>query len=512
MNIASWLRTNAERLPEKPALLFEDRTYSHAELYAQVCRFANALKGLGVHPGDRVGLFLGNCPEFLIARWGAIALGAAGAPMNVMFQKTEARYVLNNASPRVLVTSADKLDLVEDIWGDCPHLEHVVVIDEAPYGTYAFADLIAAADARFDLHDCAPDDICDLYYTSGTTGRPKGVMCSHANFTHLLRYESIVWEMREDDRSLVVLPLFHAKGLIIPCLLASYAGATMTLMARWDTERVLATIQEQRITFFAGVPTMYTYMLAHPRIGTYDLSSLRLCRTGGAPIPIEVHTAFERRAGIKVIEGYGCTGWVGTSHPLSGDRVIGSIGKALGAYHPEIDCEIRIVDGDGNELPPDTDGELVVRGAHIPKGFWRMPGKTRSDYRNGWFHTGDIARKDERGFIYLVGRKDDLIITSGFNVYPREIEELLYNHDAVLEAAVVGVDDDDKGQLIKAFIVPKEGRATVTADQIIEYCRNHIARYKVPRQVEFVPSLPKTASGKVQRRLLAASRPAKQEA
>ncbi|MBZ0124675.1 MAG: AMP-binding protein [Roseovarius sp.] len=502
MNICSWLERNAERAPEKAAIVFEGRTITHSRILDSVRRFGNALKALGVAPGDRVALLLPNCPQFLIARWGAIAIGAVSAPFNMMFQKSEALNVLNNVAPRVLVTVAEKLPLIEDIWVECPSLEHVVVIDgPAVHGTHAFNDLLADSGDGLDLHDCRPDDLCDLYFTSGTTGRPKGVGCSHSNFEHLLKFETIVWDMRSDDLVLTALPLFHAKGLIIPSLLASYTGATQYLMQRWDTETVLQTIHDRAITVFVGVPTMYSYILAHPRVDAYNLKSLRLCRVGGAPIPIEVHSGFERRTGVKIIEGYGCTGWVGTSHPLAGNRVIGSIGKALGELHPDIDCQIRIVDADDNDVATGDEGELVIRGPQIPKGFWRLPAKTATDYRNGWFHTGDIARKDADGFIFLVGRKDDLIITSGFNVYPREIEEALYEHGAILEVAVVGTDDDAKGQIITAFVVLKDG-CRASAGEIMEHCRERIASYKVPRLVEFVGSLPKTSSGKVQRRLL----------
>jgi long-chain acyl-CoA synthetase len=502
MNIAQWLAANAARHPEKPAIVYEGRSHSHAELFKLVQRCGNAFARLGVKPGDRVSLFLPNCPEWLIARWGALAIGAASSPMNVMFQKNELRHVLNDAAPRVLVTTPDKLELVDELWHECPSLEHVVLVGGPPvFGTHDFAALLADAPAGLTLHDCAPDAMCDLYYTSGTTGRPKGVMCSHANFASLLAYETIVWRADEDDRFLVALPLFHAKGLIIPSLIATYAGATQWLLPRWDTGRVLRLIEDEKITFFAGVPTMYTYMLADPLIEQADLSSLRLARVGGAPIPVEVHMEFERRTGVKLIEGYGCTGWTGTSHPLEGDRVIGSIGRAFGEYDARIDTEIRIVDADDNDVPAGEDGELVIRGGQIPKGFWRLPGKTRHDYRGGWFHTGDIARRDAAGFIFLVGRKDDLIITAGFNVYPREIEELLYKHEAVLEAAVMGVDDAAKGQLITAFVVMKDG-ARATEQQMIDYCRAHIAHYKAPRVVKFVAALPKTGSGKIQKRLL----------
>jgi len=506
MNLAQWLVDNAARDPAKPALVFEGRTYTHEQLWMLVQQCGNAFRRLGVRPGDRVSLLLPNCPEWLIARWGAIAVGAASSPMNVMFQKTEARYVLNNAAPRVLVTTPDKLELIDEVWPECPTLEHIIVVGEKidVFGTYNFNVLLAGEAHDLSLHDCGPDDGCDLYYTSGTTGKPKGVMCSHSNFANLIKYESITWDVRREDRSLVVLPLFHAKGLVIPSLLASLVGATQWLLPRWNTERVLRTIQDEKITLFAGVPTMYTYMLSDPHIDEFDLSSLRLCRVGGAPIPVEVHVEFERRTKVKLVEGYGTAGYTATSHPLVGDRVIGSIGKSLGDFDPQIYTEIRIVDDEDCDVPPSTEGELILRGGQVPKGFWRLPGRTMRDYRNGWFHTGDIARRDANGFIYLVGRKDDLIITSGFNVYPREVEELLYRHEAVLEAAVVGISDATKGQIVKAFVVVKEGAHT-SEQELINYCRANLAHIKAPRIVEFAASLPKTGSGKIQKGLLVAS-------
>jgi len=505
MNISEWLVRNAQRQADAPAILFEGASITHGELLARVQAFAAALAALGVKAGDRVGLFLANSPEFLIARWAAIRLGATAAPMNVMFQAREAQYVLNNATPSVLVTEALQLELVEQIWPDCPHLQHLIVTDREIHGALSFAALEREyAGQSAPVHDCLPDDVCDLYYTSGTTGRPKGVMCSHLNFSSLLRYEQLVWDIGPTDHTIVALPLFHAKGLIIPCMLATYVGCPQTLLRRWDTRKVLELIERNRVTFFAGVPTMYAYLNAFEDTERYDISSIRVCRVGGAPMPVELQRAFERRTGAAVIEGWGCTGWTGTSNPLHGERAIGSIGKALGELHPEIECEIRIVDDAGNDVAPGAEGEIIIRGDQIPKGFWRMPNKTASDYRDGWFHTGDIGHRDDRGFIFLVGRKDDLIITSGFNVYPREVEEVLYGHPAVDDVAVVGITDGDKGQMIKAFVVRKPNVAVDEA-ALIEHCRSQLAKYKAPRSVVFVDQLPKTASGKVQRFLLTGS-------
>jgi long-chain acyl-CoA synthetase len=505
MNISSWLVRNAASNPDGSAIHFEGTTISHGELLARVQAFAAALAGLGVGPGDRVGLFLANSPEFLIARWAAIWLGAAAAPMNVMFQGREAQYVLNNAAPHVLVTESSQLALIEQIWPDCPHLNHVIVTDAGIHGTLSFAAVeLEHADQGVPMHDCERDDVCDLYYTSGTTGRPKGVMCSHFNFDSLLRYEQLVWDMDPTDHTMVALPLFHAKGLIIPCLLATYVCCPQTLVRRWDTRQVLELIERNKVTFFAGVPTMYAYLNAFDDFADYDISSLRICRVGGAPMPVEMQRVFEQRTGAAIIEGWGCTGWTGTSNPLRGERAIGSIGKALGDLNPAINCEVRIVDDDGCEVAAGHEGEVIIRGDQIPRGFWRMPAKTAADYRDGWFHTGDIGKRDDCGFIYLVGRKDDLIITAGFNVYPREIEEVLFTHPAVADATVVGIPDGDKGQSIKAFVVRKPA-TEVSEATLIEHCRTQLAKYKAPRSVAFLDTLPKTASGKVQRFLLIAA-------
>lgn len=502
MNISQWLVRNAEAKPQEPAIYFEGQSITHRELLQRVEAFSAALADMGVRPGDRVGSFLSNSLEFLIARWAAIRLGAAAVPMNVMFQAREAMYVLNNATPHVLVTEQSQLALVEAIWPDCPQLQHVVVADADIHGTKPFAALEREYAGRsMPIHECEADDVCDLYYTSGTTGRPKGVMCSHRNFDSLLRYEQLIWDIQPSDHTIVALPLFHAKGLIIPCLLATYVGCPQTLLRRWDTRSVLELIERNRITFFAGVPTMYAYLNQFEDFERYDISSIRLCRVGGAPMPIELQRIFEKRTGAAIIEGWGCTGWTGTSNPLHGERVIGSIGKALGQLHTSIQCEVRIVDDDDNEVPDGQEGEIVVRGEQIPKGFWRMPNKTANDYRNGWFHTGDIGRRDERGFIFLSGRKDDLIITSGFNVYPREVEEVLFTHPAVEDVAVVGIADGERGQAIKAFVVRKAG-TEADSSALIEYCRSRLSKYKAPRIVEFIDTLPRNASGKVQRFLL----------
>ncbi|WP_111735865.1 class I adenylate-forming enzyme family protein [Roseovarius amoyensis] len=275
-----------------------------------------------------------------------------------------------------------------------------------------------------------------------------------------------------------------------------YKGGTQTLHETWDTSKVLQTIAEDQITFFAGVPTMYTYMIREPDFEKHDLSSLRVALVAGASVPVEVQRDFEERAKVRVLDAYGCTGWISSATPLDGPRVHGSIGKSLRDIDPTMDTDMKIVGEDDQELPHGTPGELIVRGSQLPPGFWRMPKTTLEAYRNGWFHTGDICKKDENGYFYVIDRKDDLIITSGYNVYPREVEEILYTHPGVNECTVIGRSDPKRGQIVVAYVVLKDN-AQCTGKEIEAYCRERISNFKVPRRVEFIEDIPKTANGKI---------------
>lgn len=509
MNIANWLERVARRAPDKLAAIAEGKhTISYGELDASANRLGNVLKAFGIRPGERVSVLLANSLEFLIAYFGILKVGAVVAPVNILYRAGEVKYVLNNATPRVLIVGPDYLRVVQDVWTECPLLEHVIVVggDSIP-GTYSWQDLMREASPVLTAVDRRPEDLANLYYTSGTTGRPKGVMISHLNLTKGIEFEAESWQFTADDHTLYTLPLFHTYALIIPCLLPIYAGGTQTFFALWDTETVLRTISEGKITFFAGVPTMYVYMVRHPDIQKHDLKGLRVCVVGGAAIPVEVQKEFERLSGVRCLDAYGCTGWCSSVHPMFGPAKHGTLGKSLGDIYPSMDAQMRIVDDEDRELPPGQVGEIVARGPQIAEGFWKLPEITRRDYRGGWFHTGDLGRKDADGFFVLVDRKDDLIITSGYNVYPREVEEVLYTHPKVSEAAVVGVADTVRGQAIKAYVVLKAGQMA-TVEEIVTDCRSKIAAFKVPRVVEFVRELPKTATGKIMRRSLREQAPA----
>lgn len=496
MNLAHLVERSVERYPSRVAVRFADRRYTYEDFWLRVNRLGNGLRSLGVRPTDRVAMMLPNCPEALLTHWAVVKLGGTFMPINTMFKEKELTYVLNNSGTRAVVTSTQFLRLFENVWVDCPLLEHLILVDASLAGTVNFDALMDASGIELGIAKCEPGQTADLYYTSGTTGRPKGVMKTHSSLTHLLEYQSKLWKVTPDDHSLVVLPLFHSYAMIIPSMTLLFNGGTQTILERWDTQLVLATIARERITFFAGVPTMYTYMVRFPGFEKHDLTSLRITLVGGASVPIEVQREFEDRANVRVLDAYGCTGWISSASPLDGPRVHGSIGKSLRDIDPAMDTDMKIVGDDGNEVPAGTPGELLVRGAQLPPGFWRMPETTRDAYRGGWFHTGDICRKDENGYFYLIDRKDDLIITSGYNVYPREVEEILYTHPAVNECAVIGRPDPERGEVVTAYIALKAG-AKCTGQEIEEYCRQRIANYKVPRRVEFIAELPKTANGKL---------------
>ncbi len=503
MNIATWLERAAERAPAKVAAVSEGtRSITYGELDSRASRLGHALGSLGIRAGDRVSILLPNCLEFLVAYFGILKLGAVVAPLNIMYRAGEVKYVLNNATPRVLIAGAEHLQVVQDVWTECPLLERVIVVGGDPIpGTESWDALLREASPDLRAVACRPEDLANLYYTSGTTGRPKGVMITHGNLARGIEYEAEAWQVTADDHTLFTLPLFHTYALIIPSLLAVYAGGTQTFFALWDTDTVLRTISGGGITFFAGVPTMYVYMTRHPDIEKHDLKGLRVCVVGGAAIPVEVQREFEQRAGVRCLDAYGCTGWVSSVHPMFGPVKHGTLGKALSDIYPSMDTQMRIVDDADRELPAGEVGEIVVRGPQIAEGFWKLPEITRRDYRGGWFHTGDLGHRDVDGFFVLVDRKDDLIITSGYNVYPREVEEVLYTHAKVSEAAVVGVPDPVRGQAVKAYVVLKTGHEAA-AEEIVADCRSKIAAFKVPRIIEFVRELPKTATGKILRRSL----------
>ncbi len=518
----------ANQYGERTATIFYGAEMSYRDLRAHSIRLATALDALGIRPGDRVGLMLPNCPQFLIAFHAILRIGAIVVPLNPLYVERELRYVVEDSGMRALIAldaMAPKVMAVREEVGPelvvfaglqdyMPepvrplYLQRIraqgmsVEVPSGP-GIHRWADLMEKAGERFFQPPVDPmEDLAALPYTGGTTGIPKGVMLTHFNlFANTI--QAYVWARefvrRGEERYLVVLPLFHSFGMTSLMNVGMINGATLILLPRFDVEEVLDAIRTYRPTFLPAVPTMYIALLNHPRAAESGLGSIRLCNSGAAPLPIEVVQQFARFSSGTFIEGYGLTEASPITHinPIMNLKKLGSIGIPI----PDTDARIVDVETGTREQAPGEIGELIIRGPQVMKGYWNRPEETAQVLRDGWLYTGDIARMDEDGYFYIVDRKKDMILTGGFNVYPREVEEVLYAHPAVLEAAVVGVPDPYRGEAVKAFVVLRPG-AQASEEEILAHCRKHLAPYKVPRSVEFREALPKSMVGKVLRRLL----------
>ncbi len=382
---------------------------------------------------------------------------------------------------------------------NAPGSENIPTVEGA-IGSTAF---LAQAKPDPILTQTMPDDTAVILYTSGTTGRPKGAELTHFNmfFNAWCSLKNLGVEYTEKDVTLMALPLFHAFGQSAVMNVAIGAGATLTLIPRFDPIKAFEVIQRDKVTAFSGVPTMFFYLLNHPARKTYDLSSLNKCTSGGSAIPVEVLSAWERETGVKILEGYGLS----ETSPVASFNVAFKPTKPGSIGEPIWGCEMKVVDETDQELPVGEPGELLIRGHNVMKGYLKRPEATAEVMRGGWFHSGDVARMDEDGYFYIVDRIKDLIIRGGFNVYPREIEEVLYGHPAIAECAVIGVPDQALGEEVKAVIVFKQGQ-TATEDEIREYCRERIASNKYPRLYQFMDDLPKNATGKILKRELKAAK------
>ncbi len=520
------LERTVSRFPDVPAVYFYGHRWTYRQLDRMTNRFANALIGLGVRPGDRVALLLPNCPQFVAAYFGAWKAGAVVTPVNPLYAPGEIAHHLNDAGAETLVVLSRFYPRVQAVRGETP-LQRVIVTEIKEYmgvparwlyallkeraagdrvavapGDYRWRDWLRGAPDAPPSVRVGPDDLALLQYTGGTTGVPKGAMLTHRNLVANIT-QAHAWirpVLREgEDKILSVLPFFHLYGIAACLHLAVLLGATMILLPRWDVKEVLRTIHRLRPTLFPGVPTMYIAINHSPDLGRYDLSSLRFCLSGAAPLPAEVQQEFERRSGSRMVQGYGMTEASPVTHltPLVGETPLRSTGL------PVPNTDVRIVDVETGQhiLPPGEEGEIIVRGPQVMKGYWRMPTETANVLRDGWLHTGDIGYMDERGFLYVVDRKKDMIISGGAKVFPREVEEVLYQHPGVREAAVVGVPDPYWGEAVKAYIVPREGVHLEEAE-VIQFCKERLAAYKVPKSVEFRDELPKTLVGKILRRAL----------
>jgi long-chain acyl-CoA synthetase len=510
-NLVTHVGGTADEQPAETAVAYDGREITYRELWDRIGAFASGLADRGLGEGDRVGVYLPNLPQFVVAFHGTLRAGGVVVPMNPQYKAREITHLLTDSGASVVVTIPDLAPVVDAVRDDTA-VEQVVTVGATTETSTVFSAFVG--DPDFETVARGDDEVAVQPYTSGTTGRPKGVRLTHDNLASNAEMSASVVPdgIRTDDRQLGVLPLFHIYGMTVVMNATLFSGGAYYPLPSWDAEQAMGLVESADLTLMHGVPAMYNDVLTHPDAESFDLSSLRLCGVGGSGIPSEVLRRFEELYDVRIYEGYGLTETSPVTHfnsPEKGRRV-GSIGKPLPGVHS------MVVDDDLAEVPPvergpldeddaeldDVVGEIVVSGPNVMAGYHERPEANAEVFteRDGrrWFHTGDLGYHDEDGYYYVVDREKHMIVTAGYNVYPREIEELLFEHEAIADAAVVGVPDERRGETVKAFVVPVPD-ADVTADEIREFCLANLAEYKHPREVAFVDELPRTTTGKVQK-------------
>jgi long-chain acyl-CoA synthetase len=488
-NLADLLSASVAARPDRTAIKLDDYELSYAALDEAAARVAGLLRAKGVEPGYRVGITLPNVPYFPVCYYGALRAGAAIVPMNPLLKEREVAFYLGDSEAKVLLAWHQFADAAragaEEAGVDC------VIVEPG-----AFEQLLADAEPAPEVAERRPDDTAVILYTSGTTGTPKGAELTHSNLLRNVEVSVGLFELDERAVTLGALPFFHAFGQTCALNATVAVGGCLTLIPRFDGGKALEIMERDGVTVFEGVPTMFAAILHDPRADETDASGLEVCVSGGAAMPVEVMRAFEEKFGCQILEGYGLseTSPVASFNRRDRERKPGSIGL------PVDGVEMRVVDDDGNELPPGEPGEVAIRGHNVMKGYWHREDATAEALdADGWFKTGDIARLDEDGYFFIVDRKKELVIRGGFNIYPREIEEVLYEHPAVREAAVIGVPHADLGEEVAAAVALKTGAEASPAD-LRDYVKQRVAAYKYPRHVWLVDELPKGPTGKILKR------------
>jgi len=511
LNLAHFLDVTAEKYPDTLCVIMDETKMTYAEVAAYAKRVASILKSKGIKKGDKVAMMIPNTPHFPIVYYGILHAGATVVPVNSLFQHFEIEHYLRDSGAKVFfsfVGFAAEAARAFEATETCHHLIQVGPrdwLDTPPVGEN-FMHLMMQAEAEFDTVQTMPDDTAVILYTSGTTGAPKGAELSHFNLFFNAYYSAKeVVKVQPGDVGLVVLPLFHSFGQTCLMNASVLGGATMSLMPRFDTEKAMQVIQRDKVKLIAMVPTMYAFFLNQANWQDFDMSSIRIACSGGAALPEDVHRRFQERFGITILEGYGLSETSPVaSFTLEGMPLkVGSIGKPIWGV------DMKIMKEDGTFCGVDEVGEIVIRGHNIMKGYYNRPEATEEAIVNGWFHSGDVGKVDADGYFFIVDRKKDLIIRGGMNIYPREIEEVLYGHPKVLEAAVIGIPDDLRGEEVKIYVAPREGEV-LNAEEIVEYIQDRMAKYKWPKEVEVLPELPKGPTGKLLKRELKAAALSKQ--
>lgn len=496
MLLGDIISKTANEKKEKIAAELNDREITFSQLEKESNQLAHGLKDLGIRPSDMVSIMLSNSLEFLVSYVGVIKSGATMVPLNISFKVPAVEYILNNSEAKIIITSKKFLPLIQEC--ELDFLENIILVDGEESDDYLLLSEFKSKNTNLPkLENIDQEFTAACLYTSGTTGKPKGAMLTHHNL--IFDTEKSIEHLKVDDtdRYICVLPMFHAFAETVCMLMPLFLGAEIVIIDKFLPETVLKTIQEKNITFFAGVPTMYSALLNVKTKDEYDLSHLNLCISGGAAMPQQTMEDFEKTFNVKILEGNGPTETspVAYVNPVDGERKSGSVGLPI----PE--TEVKIVDENDNEKEIGEIGEIAVKGEHVMKGYYKMPEATEKALKGGWLHTGDLGKMDEDGYVYIVDRKKDMINVGGMNVYPREIEEQLYKHPKIREAAVVATKDELRGEIPKAIIVLKDGKKA-TEREIQKYCMQYFANYKVPKLVDFLDELPKNATGKIDKKSL----------
>jgi len=507
LNLAVLLANSARELPTKDAIIFGEKRFTYAQIDAASSQVANGLKNNGIKKGDRVALSCLNIPYFPIVYYGILKTGAVVVPLNVLLKKREIAYHLedSNATAYFCFEGTEELPMGKEGWegfqevSSC-ELFWLITADpsvDSPVDNKAtLGMLIEGQEPSFELAETNPEDTAVILYTSGTTGQPKGAELSHSNVVLNTMVAKELMRLVQDDIQLIVLPLFHSFGQVVQMNTGFLAGNSLVLLPKFEPASVFKTLEQENITVFCGVPTMYWGLLTYPGVESqFDLkkiaNNLRLVTSAGSSMPVETLRGFQERFQVTVMEGYGLseTSPVVTFNPWEKTKT-GSVGR------PVWGVDVKIVDKKRNTLPVGEVGEIVVQGHNIMKGYFRRPEATEKAIVHGWFYTGDMGKLDEEGYLYIVDRLKDMIIRGGYNVYPREIEEVLVTHEQITMAAVVGVPHDSHGEEVKAFVILKDG-SQLTSEEIISWCKEQMAIYKYPRIVEIRDTLPMTATGKI---------------
>ncbi|SMQ72928.1 long-chain acyl-CoA synthetase [Bacillus sp. OV166] len=489
------LKNSAARFPDHTAYTFLNQSATYAELDKLVDCTASGLSAAGIRKGDRVALMLGNCPEFVIAYYGILRAGGVIVPINPTYTSGEISYILSNSHAKAVITHSSLDSTISPLREQLEHLTMVIYTDSIK-SEWTWESLLQEENDNFVSPSIDEDDLAVILYTSGTTGKPKGAMLSHRNMASNVASMSQLAEFTEEDRIIAVLPVFHVFCIATCINMPIACGGTIVIVPKFSPSEVINTIRREQATLFAGVPTMFSFMHQLPETTAEDLTSIRACFSGGSALPVELLHRFEEKYNVPILEGYGLSETAPTTafNPLRGTRKPGSVGIDI----PGV--KNKVVDPDGMEVPRGEIGELIVKGPNVMMGYLGMPEATFSALKDGWFYTGDLARMDEEGYIYIVDRKKDMILVGGYNVYPREVEEVLYQHPAIVEAAVIGITDNEYGETVKAFVVSND--ESITIDDILHFCQDKLAKYKLPKQVEFMKELPKNSTGKILRRAL----------